>query len=227
VSGRTGLTRFELVASVFVAVLAAVGIAALVPSFHGGSTGPSGGPGASGASANVTQLDPASMAGPRAAAGLPPCPSSDGVAGKPETGPLAGIVVPCLGGPGTVRPAAAMAGRETLLNVWATWCIPCREELPALRDYAARPGSPPVLTVNVHDNPVTALDLLHELNVKLPALVDSGDAMFAALKIVALPASFVVHPDGTLTQLLPQVAYETPDEISAAVDKARAGKVGP
>lgn len=220
-SGRTGLTRFELVASVFVAVLAAVGIAALVPSFHGSSGGGSAG----GSSAGATQLDTVAMAGPRAAAALPPCPSS--APGAPENGPLANIEVPCLGAPGTVRPAAALAGHETLLNLWATWCIPCREELPALVQYAARPGSPPVVTVNVHDNPVTALNLLHDLKVKLPAIVDSGDAMFSALKIVALPASFVVHPDGTLTQLLPQTAYTTPDEIAAAVDKARAGKVGP
>lgn len=220
-SGRTGLTRFELVASVFVAVLAAVGIAALVPSFHGSAgTGASGG-----SSKGVAQLDVAAMAGPRAAAALPPCPTA--APGAPDNGPLAGVEVPCLGAPGTVRPAAALAGRETLLNLWATWCMPCREELPALVQYAARPGSPPVVTVNVHDNPVTALNLLHDLKVKLPALVDSGDAMFSALKIVALPASFVVHPDGSLTQLLPQEAYTTPDEIAAAVEKARAGKVGP
>jgi thiol-disulfide isomerase/thioredoxin len=135
--------------------------------------------------------------------------------------------VPCLGGPGTVRPAAALAGRETLLNIWATWCIPCREELPALAQYAARPASPPVLTVNVHDNPVIALNLMHELKVQLPGIVDSNDAVFIALKIVALPASFVMHPDGSVTQLLPQTAYTTPDEIAAAVEKARAGKVGP
>jgi thiol-disulfide isomerase/thioredoxin len=221
-SGRTGLTRFELVVSVFVAVLAAVGIAALVPSLHGASA-----KGSSAGSAGVTQLDTVAMAGPRAAAALPPCPSGDAGAGKPEPGPLAGIEVPCLGAPGTVRPATALAGRETLLNVWATWCIPCREELPALAQYAARPGAPPVLTVNVQSNPVTALNLMHELKVSLPAVVDSGDALFAALKIVALPASFVVHPDGTLTQLLPQTAYTTPDEIAEAVDKARAGKTGP
>jgi thiol-disulfide isomerase/thioredoxin len=222
VSGRTGLTRFELIASVFVAVLAVVGIAALIPSFHGDSDGSSTG---TGATANVAPLDAAAMAVPRAEAALPPCPSPG--PGAPDRGPLAGIVAPCLGGPGLVRPAAALAGHEALLNVWATWCIPCREELPALRDYAARNGSPPVLTVNVHDNPVTALNLLRDLKVRLPAIVDSGDSMFAALKIVALPASFIVHPDGSLTQLLPQTAYETPDEIAAAVDKARAGKVGP
>ncbi|HTK66872.1 MAG TPA: TlpA disulfide reductase family protein [Pseudonocardia sp.] len=224
-AGRTGLTRVELVVSVFIAVLAAVGIAALVPSFHSSSGGSSPNGSAGGSPGGVTQLDVAAMAGPRAAAALPACPSS--AAGAPDNGPLAGIEVPCLGAPGTVRPAKALAGRETLLNIWATWCVPCREELPALVQYAARPGSPPVVTVNVHDNPVTALNLLHDLKVKLPAIVDSGDAMFSALRIVALPASFVVHPDGTLTQLLPQEAYTTPDEIAAAVDKARAGKVGP
>jgi thiol-disulfide isomerase/thioredoxin len=224
VSGRTGLTRFELVLSVFVAVLAVVGIAALVPSFHGDSTANASG----GGSGKVAQLDVAAMSAPRAAAALPPCPSATPTSStQPETGPLAGIEVPCLGAPGTVRPAAALAGHETLLNLWATWCMPCRQELPALVQYAARPGSPPVVTVDVHDNPVTALNLLHDLKVKLPAMVDSGDAMFSALKIIALPASFVVHPDGTLTQLLPQEAYTTPDEIAAAVDKARAGKVGP
>ncbi len=215
---RSGLTRFELVVTVFVVVLAVAGLAALVPMATGGSS-------ATKAVDDVVKLNDAELAGPRAEAALQPCPTATPGAGAPA-GELAGIEVPCLGAPGTVDLAAALAGRETLLNIWASWCVPCKEELPALQAYSARPDAVPVLGVNLKDNPVQALELLTKLKIHLPMVVDSVGGLNVKLKTVAVPASFLVRPDGSVTQLLPQVAYTEAFEVADAVaaTRARAGK---
>lgn len=219
VGRRSGLTRFELVVTVFVVVLAVAGLAALVPL--------AGRDGAPATASEVVRLNDAELAGPRAEAALQACPSAGPqpaqVPPLPDpAGPLAGIEVPCLGAPGPVELPAALAGRETLLNVWASWCVPCTQELPALQDYAARPDAVPVLGVNVKDNPVQALRLLTRLKIHLPVVVDSGAEVIGRLRAVALPASFLVHPDGSVTQLLPQVAYTEAFEVADAVGVARA-----
>ncbi|MBW0106251.1 redoxin domain-containing protein, partial [Pseudonocardia sp. KRD291] len=156
-----GASRSEIIATAAVVVLVALAVVALWPD---APSGPSGGPGTSTAAepnGDPAAADPVALASARAGAGLDPCPSA--APGTAATGPLAGVTVPCLGADGAVDVGAALAGRPALLNVWASWCAPCRDELPALAAYAARPGSVPVLTVDVRDDPVAALSLLRDL----------------------------------------------------------------
>ncbi|MGA6165692.1 TlpA family protein disulfide reductase [Amycolatopsis magusensis] len=113
---------------------------------------------------------------------------------------LAGVRADCLGDGGQVDLAAAVGSGPTLVNIWATWCQPCRTELPVLAAYAAEPGAARVLTVQVASSPSDGLELLAELGVRLPAVYD-GDGQTgpvrSALKVPpALPASYVVTPGG-------------------------------
>jgi len=213
-SVRAGLTRAELLATVLVVVLAVVGVLALWPSGPVAIDQPAGG------GSPIAMPSDADLAGARAAAALPACPGSgsDGVA---ASGPLAHIRVPCLGRPGDVKPAEGLAGRDALLNVWASWCAPCRAELPALAAYAARPDAVPVLGIDLRDRPSAALELLTSLGVRLPVVVDTDEAIARTLKVTALPSSYLLRADGSVARVQPAIPFRSADEVADAVSRLR------
>ena len=158
------------------------------------------------------------LAGPRASADLSPCPPA-GTGPGPER--LRGITLECAGD-GTnvdVAKAVASAGRATVLNLWAYWCAPCAEELPAMAEYQRRAGQDvTVLTVHQDENEAAALLRLADLGVRLPTLQDGRRLIAAALRVPnVMPATVVLRADGSVAEVLPR-SFASADEIAAAVD---------
>jgi thiol-disulfide isomerase/thioredoxin len=156
------------------------------------------------------------LAGPRASADLSPCPPA-GTGPGPEQ--LRGITLECAGDGTTVDVAGASAGRATVLNLWAYWCAPCAEELPAMAEYQRRAGpGVTVLTVHQDENETAALLRLAELGVRLPTLQDGRRLIAAAFRVPnVMPATVVLRPDGSVAEVLPR-SFASADEIAAAVD---------
>jgi thiol-disulfide isomerase/thioredoxin len=161
------------------------------------------------------------LAGPRARADLLPCPKA-GSAPGPER--LRGITLECAGDGTSVDVAKAVAGRPTVLNLWAYWCAPCAEELPAMAEYQRRAGPDvTVLTVHQDENEAAALLRLAELGVRLPTLQDGRRLIAAAFAVPnVMPATVVLRADGSVAEVLPR-SFASADEIAAAVGP----KVGP
>ncbi|MGH3671420.1 MAG: TlpA family protein disulfide reductase [Pseudonocardiaceae bacterium] len=153
----------------------------------------------------------------RARAALQPCPAAP-PDHPPVRGPLSGLVLPCLGQPGTVDVGAALAGRPALLNLWGPLCQPCTEELPALAAYAAEPGAVRVLGVEAQQIPEGALDLLATLDVHYPSVSDPEGKLRAVLSAPpVLPLSYVVSADGRIHQVNPPEVLRTPEQVRAVV----------
>ena len=175
-----------------------------------GSTGP-------GSARDRRDADTAeALAGPRVRAELRPCPPPGAGAG-PEA--LRGITLECVGDGSSVDVAKAVAGRAMVLNLWAYWCAPCAEELPAMAEYQQRVGPDvTVLTVHQDENETAALLRLAELGVRLPTLQDGRRLIAAALEVPnVMPATVVLRPDGSVAEILPR-SFASADEIAAAVD---------
>lgn len=156
------------------------------------------------------------LAGPRAQADLEPCP---GPGSGPGPEPLRGIVLECAGNGSQVDVAEALAGRPAVLNLWAYWCGPCADELPAMAEYQRRVGPEvTVFTVHQDENETAALLRLAELGVRLPTLQDGRRSIAAALQIPnVMPATVVLRADGSVAEVLPR-SFATADDIAEAVD---------
>ncbi|MUL84180.1 MULTISPECIES: TlpA disulfide reductase family protein [unclassified Mycolicibacterium] len=179
---------------------------------------PQGGAGQSTARDHRDADTPEALAAPRARADLPPCPGDR--AGADGSGALRGITLECAGDGVPVDVASALAGRTVVLNLWAYWCGPCADELPAMAEYQRRVGDD-VLVVTVHqdENETAALVRLAELGVRLPTLQDGRRLVAAALKVPnVMPATVVLRADGSVAGTLPR-SFVSADEIAAAVDE--------
>lgn len=209
------LARADVRSTIAVVVLALAGVVALWPQ-GAPLEAPAGRPAPESVDITAPAPDDVALAPLRRQAAMKPCPSPP--PGAPSvSGPLAGIVVPCLGAPGSIDLGAALAGRPALLSMWASWCPSCREEMPVLAAYAVEPGAVPVIGINVRDDPNAALNMLIDADVDFPSVTDPDGALQRALQAPpVIPLSFVVRPDGSV-QLLPPAVFRTVEEIRQAV----------
>jgi peroxiredoxin len=89
-------------------------------------------------------------------------------------------------------------GRVLVLAFWASWCIPCREELPSLQRAAAqlRDRDVVILGVNLGEDPETVRRFAQQQALSLPLLLDTESRVATAWQVRGLPTAFVVDRDG-------------------------------
>jgi DsbE subfamily thiol:disulfide oxidoreductase len=109
--------------------------------------------------------------------------------------------LPRLTGPtvqGGVADSLDLRGGVAIVNVWATWCGPCRREQPALQRLYERYGDRGVsfLGINYRDDEAAARAWVVEFGVSYPSIVDRSGAFADDLEFLALPDTYVVDRDG-------------------------------
>jgi peroxiredoxin len=101
---------------------------------------------------------------------------------------------------GKVHRLADYRGKAVLVNFWATWCGPCREEMPSMEALrvAMQGKGFVVLAVNVGEGARAARDFGASMALGFPLLLDRDTKTAKSWGARVLPASFVVAPDGTI-----------------------------
>ncbi len=118
-------------------------------------------------------------------------------AGRPVLGQVAPDFV--LEAPGTDEEVrlSDFRGRPVLLNFWATWCVPCRTEMPALQEAHDTEGVV-VLAVNSQESDTVVSNFLDEYGLTFPAAIDREGSVRQHYGVLGLPATFFIDPDGIL-----------------------------
>lgn len=107
---------------------------------------------------------------------------------------------------GTSVALADLRGRVVVVNLWASWCGPCRAEMPALqRLYAAqRAEGLEVLAVNstVQDSEAAAREFARSFGLTFPVLLDRAGEVSDRYRLRALPSTFFIGRDGVIRAVI-------------------------
>ena len=85
-----------------------------------------------------------------------------------------------------------------VINLWASWCPPCRREMPMMAEVAARETEVPILFVNQGEGAEVIRRYLAQEGIAIPALQDPGMQMMAHFQAMGLPATLFIGRDGKL-----------------------------
>ena len=92
-------------------------------------------------------------------------------------------------------------GQPRALNLWATWCAPCRAELPAFDDVADRVSGVDIVGINVGDAGPDAAELVEELGLSFTQALDPNATVQQNLRITGMPSTVFVDADGDIVQV--------------------------
>ena len=152
---------------------------------------------------------------------IDPCPQST-ASGTPESSDeerLASLELLCLGPGAPSVNLAQPTGRPILVNLWATWCGPCRDEMPELQAaYERHRGQVFFLGVDTRDDPQGAVDFLTEVGVTYPQVVDWDGDLLAHLRIPGLPVTVILDAQGKI--IAKHVGPLDAETIEGLIDQA-------
>lgn len=107
-------------------------------------------------------------------------------------------------------------GKTVVLSFWATWCLPCKAELPVIQKIYAQDRDKNVVVLTVDDESrVTIRDFLKKHHYDFMALVDHKRALFKEFAVHFIPAVFVINDEGIIVRHI--VGWHGPQPILAAV----------
>lgn len=116
---------------------------------------------------------------------------------------------------------AGLRGNVVLLDFWATWCGPCRQELPTMEKLLDKYGNKGLIVLGVNDErPETAMSYLNRMNYSLPTLDDTVRAAHRAYHINAIPTMVLIDRDGVIAATF--VGTGNDGKLEAAIERTLA-----
>ncbi len=135
--------------------------------------------------------------------------------------PIPTTELPVLGGEASGS-LADQRGRWALVNVWASWCVPCREEAPALQRFYERHRGQgfEIVGIDTQEPAEDGLEFVDEFGLTYPQLHDGPGEFADELKTTGVPENFLVDPEGEVALLRPGPVTETylEDEVAPLIE---------
>lgn len=92
-------------------------------------------------------------------------------------------------------------GKKVFLNFWATWCPPCKAEMPHMQAfYEEQPEDVEILAVNLEESTEKAADFAKQYELTFPILMDADGTVAETYEVYTIPTTYVLNEDGTVHQ---------------------------
>ncbi len=99
-----------------------------------------------------------------------------------------------------------LKGKAVLVNLWATWCPPCRAEMPAIQkiydEYKDQGLVVLAIDMTTQDNPLNIAPFAEEFGLNFPILLDETGDISLAYQLRSLPSSFFINRDGIISEVV-------------------------
>jgi peroxiredoxin len=139
--------------------------------------------------------------------------------GPAKTGSAPTFELPRLMGANTLS-SNDLEGSPYVLNFWATWCGPCRTEMPAFervwQKYESR--GVVIVGVNINDDLGDAREFARELGITYPLVVDENDELATELGVKGLPQTFFVDSAGNIVDSGATLGLVTEKELTTTIE---------
>ncbi len=136
------------------------------------------------------------------------CSSGQATAQGPKEGYQVGDLAPGFGLQNLAGQMVALPdfrGKPVLRNFWATWCPPCREEMPLLQevfqDKALADKGLVVLTVDLGESPATVEAFMKSNGYSFPVLLDTQQIVANTYNVRGIPTTFFIDKDGIIREV--------------------------
>lgn len=119
---------------------------------------------------------------------------------------------------------AALRDKVVLLNVWATWCHPCRTEIPELREIHARYKDRGLelvgVSVDAEGNDDGIREFMKEFEMTYPVWRDPGERVSTQFLVIGVPATFLIDREGILRWRKTGPIAPNDTSLTAAIERA-------
>jgi len=125
---------------------------------------------------------------------------------------------------GSVKNRLSTKGNVTLLNFWATWCPPCRQEIPSLqRLYTAMQGEKfEIMAISVGESPATVKAFIEQSKIKYPVYLDPKGSLGRTYASRGIPTTYILDKNGkVIAGIIGSFAYDDPAFIAIIKELAR------